>query len=133
MDIADQIGEVGSRLDDQGFESPLEQATELPPKSVEAFRVGALKPLHARRKVALRSCHAKVVVIRHYRVSQKLPTAAFTRFPKNPLKGIPGALGRENRLLVVAPVDDVVEPLGRFDPVHASHAQASRRGGLPSI
>jgi hypothetical protein len=97
-------------FDAQGLVTALEQVSAFPAKAVEPNREGTLQAVHASGQIGLRGLQGQVVVVGHDDVGMDAPAELPDRLPEGALKGFDGTVGSEDRLPVIAPVNNMIKP-----------------------
>lgn len=86
MDVVHYLGEMRSRLHENGLIPSLKQMPALATESIEPRSERALQPVHALHQVRPRRLKCEVIVVSHQRKRMQLPSRLFAGLEQTLLK-----------------------------------------------
>ena len=99
---------------------------------VEPGRIGTLKPLHTRDKIACRRLQQEMIVIIHQHVAVHHKPSPFADLPKSRQEVLPILIVQENRLAPIAPAQQMIEGALILDACSTRHLLFKPCSRLPA-
>jgi hypothetical protein len=112
---------VAFLLDEDGFESPLEDVARPLVVPVDPLRVDAIEVAHTSREIRFRRLDHQVIVVGHQAVRVTNPPVSINHFGKDLKEGHAIRIGKEDLLTSIATARDVIDGSLVFDPQWTCH------------